>query len=110
MMLASGAERVYWLRVRREHLAEGAAALLEHIGPDTLCICESNSLRHAVAPGVFLIVKDRDAKTFKRSSREVLHLADKVVLSDAGGFDITSDDFEILGAEWTLNQSRSTTG
>jgi hypothetical protein len=102
LMVAAGAQRVYWMRVMREHLAEGVSALLERVGPDAMCICESNSLRHAVEPSVFVIVKSRSSSTFKRSAREVLHLADRVVLSEGGGFDLSSAELEFQGGAWSL--------
>ena len=44
-LLAAGASRVFWLRVREEHLLEGITALLDVIGHNVVSICESNSLR-----------------------------------------------------------------
>ena len=105
LMLASGAHRVLWLRVLREHLTEGLAALIERVGLDAVCVCESNSLRHAVQPGLFFIVKERGSTKMKRSSREVLHLADRVVLTDAGGFDLDLDELALSGGRWTLREA-----
>jgi molybdopterin-guanine dinucleotide biosynthesis protein len=102
LMVAAGAQRVYWMRVMREHLAEGVAALLQRVGSDAICICESNSLRHAVEPSVFLIVKATSSRAFKRSAREVLHLADRVVLSDGQDFDLAGDALEFRGGAWSL--------
>lgn len=104
LMVASGAHRVLWLRVRREHLTEGVAALIERIGLDAVCVCESNSLRHAVEPGLFFIVRERGSTRMKRSSREVLHLADRVVLTDAAGFDLDLDELALFGGRWTLRE------
>lgn len=104
LMLASGARRVYWLRVMREHLAQGVAALIERVGLDAVCVCESNSLRHAVQPGLFFIVKERRATRMKRSSREVLHLADRLVLSDADGLDLDLDEIALVGGRWALRR------
>ena len=102
LMYAAGARPVYWLRVLHEDLALGAEALIKKIGRDTLCVCESNSLRRVVEPGVFIIARARGASSMKRSSREVLHLADRVALSDDEGLDITPDDFDIIDGRWTV--------
>lgn len=64
-LLASGAKRVFWLRVLKEHLEEGVTALLEFVGPEAVCICESNSLRRIVEPGLFLMVKGVQTKRWK---------------------------------------------
>ncbi len=106
LMLNSGAERVLWLRCTRENLKAGTAALIERVGPNAICICESNSLRKVVEPGLFLLVKDSGSNEYKPSSREVLHLADRVVLSDAHGFDLTPDEIELRNSTWTLLRSR----
>jgi molybdopterin-guanine dinucleotide biosynthesis protein len=102
LMVAAGAQQVFWMRVMRARMAQGLQALIRRIGPDAVCICESNSLRHVVQPGLFLIVKHRDADKMKRSSREVLHLADRVVLSDGQGFDVSPDDFALKDGRWVL--------
>ena len=52
-MLAAGAGRVFWLRAMKTHLEEGISALLDIIGNDVICVCESNSLRQVVEPGAF---------------------------------------------------------
>jgi len=102
LMLAAGARPVYWLRVLREHLDQGAAALRRKVG-DAPCICESNSLRHVVQPGLFIIVKARSARSMKRSSRDVLDLADRLVLSDDDGYDLTLDRFCLADGAWSLD-------
>ncbi len=64
-LLAAGASRVFWLRVLRTNLKEGLAALLDIVGPEVTSICESNSLRHEVEPGVFLVAERKGTKTWK---------------------------------------------
>jgi hypothetical protein len=63
-LLAAGAKRVFWLRVMKTHLKDGIATLPDIIGPDAISICESNSLRKVVEPGLFLMVKARNSKTW----------------------------------------------
>ena len=55
-LLRVGASRVFWLRVLKKRLGEGLMALLDIIGPGAISICESNSLRYIVEPGLFLMV------------------------------------------------------
>lgn len=104
LMLEAGAERVFWLRVLREQLLQGAQALLRRVGQDALCICESNSLRQVVEPGVFIIARAKGARSIKPSSRAVLHLAHRVALSDADGLDITPEDFDVVDGGWILKE------
>ena len=71
-LLAAGAAEVLWLRVMREHLDEGAADLLSRTDPSAPLICESNSLRRVVDPGIFLMLRHRDDRSVKpREIRKV---------------------------------------
>ena len=66
-LLAAGASRVFWLRVMKTSLAEGLNTLLDIIPPDTPLVCESNSLRHVVQPGLFLMVAAPNSRPRKSS-------------------------------------------
>ncbi len=104
-LLTCGAGRVFWLRVIKEHLVEGVTALLDVIDPDAACVCESNSLREVVEPGLFFMVTGRDVKTWKDSARQVREYADRIVVSNGKGFDIDLDEIEIVGGKWRMRQS-----
>ncbi len=101
-LLASGARRVFWLRVLKADLEAGARALLDVLGPDTPVICESNSLRTVVEPGVFVMVRHRDAKTVKGSAQSVQQFADAVVVSDGARFDFDLDRIGLVDGRWIL--------
>jgi len=101
-LLASGADRVLWLRVLRDHIEEGARALLEAIGPDTLAVCESNSLRVALEPGVFLMIQPRVASSIKTSAQCVMELANRQVFSDGATFDFDWDNLDVRDGRWVL--------
>lgn len=103
-LLASGADRVLWLRVLREHLEEGARALLDAIGPDTLAVCESNSLRTVLEPGVFLMIQPLAASNIKASAQRVMDLADCQVFSDGTTFDFNWEALGVLGGRWVLRE------
>ncbi|UCG56046.1 MAG: molybdenum cofactor guanylyltransferase [Phycisphaerales bacterium] len=101
-LLSAGASRVLWLRVLKDHLAEGAEALLTVIGSNMDSICESNSFRHVVEPGLFLMVESRGLKTWKNSAQQVRDYADRIVVSDGSGFDLDFDQIELSNGEWRL--------
>jgi molybdopterin-guanine dinucleotide biosynthesis protein A len=101
-LLAAGASRVFWLRVLKEHLIEGLTALLEIIGPDAVSICESNSLRQVVKPGLFLMVRNRDLKTWKSSAQQVKKCADRIIISEASSFDFDIDRIKLINGRWIL--------
>jgi len=109
-LLTCGAGRVFWLRVVREHLVEGVTALLDVIGPDAVCVCESNSLREVVEPGLFFMVTGRDAKTWKESARRVRKYADRIVVSNGKGFDLDLDEIDIVGGKWRMRSGCKSPG
>jgi len=100
-MLAAGAERVFWLRALKTHLEDGMSALLDTIGKDAICICESNSLRHLVEPGLFVMVKNHETKELKPSAVEVERHADLSVYFDGTGFDIDLDEIGLVDGRWS---------
>jgi molybdopterin-guanine dinucleotide biosynthesis protein A len=104
-LLAAGAHRVFWLRVMREHLAEGLAAARERIGPDRAVVCESNSLRLVAEPDLFLIVREASSADYKQSAADVRDQADREVLSDGEGFDLDLADLGLADGRWALREA-----
>ena len=90
-MLKAGAHRVLWLRVLHEYLLEGIEALLAAIEEGSAIICESNSARTVVEPGVFLMIQKRGLAAVKPSACELMHLADQVVTFDPTGWDFSPE-------------------
>jgi len=103
-LLAAGAHKVYWLRVLRTHLYQGLTALLETLGRDTLLLCESNSLRQVVEPGVFLIVDRADRTGWKQSAQLVRQHADRIVFFDGSHFDLDLGRVQLAGTRWLLTE------
>jgi len=101
-MLSSGAARVFWLRALKTHLNEGITALQDLIDDDTISVCESNSLRGVVEPGLFIMVQSHQAKICKASAKEVAEYVDRTVLSDCERFDIDLKDIELVDNRWAL--------
>jgi len=101
-LLAAGASRVFWLRVMKTHLKKGLTALLDVIGSDAVLVCESNSLRRVVEPGLFLMVKGRGLKVWKTSAQGVKRYADRIVISDGSGFDFDLDQIKLADGKWTM--------
>jgi len=101
-LLKAGASGVYWIRVLKEHLADGINALLDIIGSDAASICESNSLRQVVEPGLFLMARSSDSETWKSSARQVIKYADRIIISN-NSFDL--DRIKLVDGKWTLIES-----
>ncbi len=101
-LLRAGAAQVLWLRVRREHLAAGVAALLARIPPGAPVVCESNSVRLVLEPGVFLVSRRADDPTVKASCAAVADLADRQVVFDGSAWDFAPHRVALAGGRWVL--------
>ncbi len=99
-MLAAGASRVFWLRALKTHLKEGMAALLDIIGDDAVLVCESNSLRRVVEPGLFVMVKGNGGEKRKVSAKDIIRWADRIIAYNGNEFDIDADDIELADDRW----------
>jgi len=99
-MLASGANRVFWLRALKTHLQEAIAALLNIIGDSDVSVCESTSLRRVVEPGLFVMLKGRDSENSKASAKDVAQYADRIVFFDGNEFDMDLDEIELADGTW----------
>jgi molybdopterin-guanine dinucleotide biosynthesis protein A len=78
-MLRAGAHKVYFLKVRYDRLEKGLKALLAIIPEKALTVCESNSIRKVIEPGLFLVIKNKEEKQVKESCAEVIQYANKVI-------------------------------
>jgi molybdopterin-guanine dinucleotide biosynthesis protein A len=101
-LLAAGAGRVFWIRVLKEHLFEGITALLDVIEPEAVSICESNSLRQVVEPGLFLMARKNDSNAWKSSAKDVRKYADRIVVSDGSSFDLALGRIKLTDGKWKL--------
>jgi molybdenum cofactor guanylyltransferase len=103
-MLEAGAERVYWLRTMAAHLPRAAAALARTLGPDALTVCESNSLRQAARPDLFIMARQKHSPRFKPSARRVRDRADREVLFDGSEHDLDTDSITVDDGRWVLRE------
>ena len=85
----AGAEAVYLVRAYPEGLREAMEDVLSRVPEGALVICESNSVRQVVKPGVFLIILGQNGEC-KPSAREVFSLADFVVEPEESALDAIS--------------------
>ncbi|MDR0200169.1 MAG: hypothetical protein LBI43_06295 [Streptococcaceae bacterium] len=83
-MLKSGAKRAFLLKSFEDSLLDGFAEFQEKLCEsnlqDALILCESNSLRKYLKPGLFVMIHNQKL-VIKKSSREVFDLADVVIKS-----------------------------
>lgn len=81
LLLAAGANRVYWLKCMKDHLGEAIRQFLSIIQEDALILCESNSLRNVVLPGLFVMLQNSKDSRIKPSAKEVITKADLMIVN-----------------------------
>jgi len=101
-LLAAGADKVFWLRVMKTSLKQALAVLLDVVGPDSVLVCESNSLRYVAEPGLFIMVRNPDEKAVKNSAQEVIKLADEIIAPDCRGFGVDLDRIKLVDGKWRI--------
>lgn len=76
-MLQAGCKRVFMLKAFENSLIDGFEAFLKKVGNDVLVICESNSLRNYLKPGLFVMIHNQ--VNIKPSAQKVLEYADFII-------------------------------
>lgn len=76
-LLKAGCKKVYLLKVFHDHLLEGFLTFLQFVPRDTLIVCESNSIREVVKPGLFVMMNNQ--KSIKKSAAKVIGFADIIL-------------------------------
>jgi hypothetical protein len=101
-LLAAGCNRVFWLQVLHEHMAEGLRALLKMLPAGQPIVCESNSLSRVVQPGLFLMLKRADGLPTKETAREALSRVNEVVSFDGRVFHPDCRRLFYAGGSWSI--------
>jgi hypothetical protein len=81
-LLAAGTDRVYWLKTLKDSIGDGFDELFTRIPENTVIVCESNSLRKIVKPGVFVMIKNVENPQIKKSAIDVINFADILFEND----------------------------
>lgn len=76
-LLKAGCKKVYLLKVFHDHLLEGFLTFLQIVPRDTVIVCESNSLREVVKPGIFVMMANQ--KSIKKTAANVIQYADLIL-------------------------------
>ena len=77
-LLAEGAEKVYWLKTDEEHAEDGIMEVLKKIPENTFILCESNTIRKYLKPGLFLMVQRENPVGTKKTATEVNTRAENI--------------------------------
>ncbi|MHC6180457.1 hypothetical protein ACYUJ6_11455 [Clostridium sp. JNZ X4-2] len=79
LLLAAGADKVYWLKTLEGNICEGFGVFIAQIPENNIIVCESNSLRTVVNPGVFIMIKNSGNCRIKKSASDVIDQADIII-------------------------------
>ena len=109
-MLVAGAKKTFWLRVLESHIEGGIESLLSVIRDavecDPIIICESNSIRKVVEPGLFVILRRRGDDYVKPSCAEILHFADRIVYFDLPDkYSVDLSQFYFSDSRWFFKEN-----
>ena len=74
-MLDAGASEVFWMRAKSENISDAIEELFVQTNKNNLIVCESNSLRNIVKPGIFIMINNKNDEV-KETASSVLPLAD----------------------------------
>lgn len=102
-MLLAGASETYWVHSKAEYLEEAIQMALPMIDKNVFIVCESNSLRKLVDPGVFIMIRNQN-REIKDSVKDILGKADLTV--NFNGNEFSNFDLCKIGikdGKWILN-------
>lgn len=103
-MLRAGAKKSYLLLIDRNSLEKGIHAFLKIVPEKALIIIESNSIRNVLEPGLFVVIKELNNNSIKRTCSEVIGLADKISEFDKSGWDFHPDKILIQNNSWIVSE------
>ncbi len=106
-MILAGAGKAFWLRARRERLAEAAAALWERIPAGSCVVAEGGSLRRVLKPGLFVLLRGLDGGDIKDSYRELLPLADGLGVFNGREWDFPPEACRFVDGAWMIRPQAS---
>jgi len=103
-LLAAGANKVFWIRILRQTMDQAVSLLKELLEPGAVMVLESNSMRLAVDPDLFFVVKEKGSNSCKPSCVAAAHLADAVFESDGARFSPSPESISFAFGHWTCKR------
>lgn len=101
-MLRAGAKRAFQLKVKSDALEEAFIDFTDKIKDNAIIICESNSLRKVIKPGLFLLIKHQNNNEMKPSAKELEKFADKIIYTDGKNHDLPLEAISFNKDGWNI--------
>ena len=93
-----------FLQVRCDRLEKGLKALLAVLPIQALAVCESNSIRKVIEPGLFLVIKDRAEWQSKESCAEALHFTNTIIEFQDMSWNFSPERVRIGENGWSMRE------
>jgi len=101
-MLKAGAKRTFKIKTKANNIIEAFEELKNIINPNSLLICESNTLRKTIIPAIYLFVKEEYTNDMKPSAKEVINFADRIILTNGIKHNFSVNDIFIKDMKWNI--------
>lgn len=101
-LLAAGAKKVFRIKAKHRFLKDAFEELMQKTPKDTLWVCESNSLRDIITPGIFLMILNKDHQKIKPSAERLKPYADRFIQTDGTRHDFSPAQLNIEENKWRL--------
>jgi hypothetical protein len=99
-LLRAGCEKVYLLKVFYDHLLEGFLAFQALVPRKALIVCESNSVREVIKPGLFIMMSNQ--KGMKKTAAKVIDQADLILTTPS-----LPEDFYLVKEKTGIHYSKN---
>ena len=102
-MLSAGASEVYWINTRISFIETAFQEFIHQIDNNAVIVCESNSLRKIVEPGLFIMIRNITNDNIKSTASDVIEFADKEILFNGSEFEnFNISDLIFSKGKWSL--------
>lgn len=102
-MKAAGADEVFFLQVKDQHLEEAINYTMSFVPPEVIIVIESGGLRKLIKPAIFFFIEALNKDTMKENAQENRLLADKIIKFDGRDFNFQLKNIKLFGEKIELN-------
>ncbi|MBA4323057.1 MAG: hypothetical protein C0408_09605 [Odoribacter sp.] len=104
-MLSAGASDVYWINTKIGYMETAYQEFIHQIDKKAVIVCESNSLRKIVTPGLFIMIRNTSNNTIKSTASDVIGFTDKEILFNGSRFEnFHISDLSFSNGKWSLKE------
>jgi hypothetical protein len=102
-MITAGASEVYWINTKINFIETAFQEFIKQVDEKTVIVCESNSLRKIVEPGLFIMIRNAMNDNIKSTATDVIEFADNEILFNGSGFEnFHISDLCFSNGKWSL--------